>query len=68
MKFEEKNMFDLLRKMNTNKAAGPDGTQSKLIKMCAKGLAKPLSLLFNKSFETGLIPKKMENCQCCANI
>ena len=43
--------------MNTNKAAGPDGFQSKLIKMCAKGLAKPLSLIFNKSFETGLIPK-----------
>ena len=44
--------------MNTNKAAGPDGFQSKLIKMCAKGLAKPLSLLFNKSFKTGVIPKK----------
>ena len=26
--------------------------------MCAKGLANPLIILFNKSFETGVIPKK----------
>ena len=59
MKFEEKDIFDLLRKMNANKTAGPNGFHlSKLIKMCAKGLAKPLSLLFNRSFETGSIPKK----------
>ena len=51
-------VFDLLRKMNANKAAGPDGIQSKLIKMCAKGLAKPLTIIFNKSFKTGFIPKK----------
>ena len=57
-KFDEKNVFDLLRKMNANKAAGPDGIQSKLIKMCAQGLAKPLTKLFNVSFKTGKIPKK----------
>ena len=44
-KLDEKNVFDLIRKMNANKAAGPDGIQSKLIKMCAKGLAKPLTKL-----------------------
>ena len=31
-KFDEKMIFDFLRKMNANKAAGPDGLQSKLIK------------------------------------
>ena len=67
VKFEEKDIFDLLRKMNTNKASGPDGFQSKLIKMCAKGLVKPLSLLFNKSFETGLNPKN-GNVKCCSNL
>ena len=32
-KFDEKKVFDLLRKMNCNKAAGPDGIHSKLMKM-----------------------------------
>ena len=36
--FNEKNVFDLLRKMNANKAAGPDGIQSKLIKCALKVL------------------------------
>jgi len=58
IQFHEMKVFDLLRKMNANKAAGPDGIQSKLIKMCAKGLAKPLTIIFNKSFKTGFIPKK----------
>ena len=57
MKFDENVVFGLLRKMNANKAAGPDGIQSRLIKLCAKGLAKPLTILFNKFFETGKIPK-----------
>ena len=43
-KFDEKKLFDLFRKMNSNKAAGPDGIHSKLMKMCAKGLA----IIFNK--------------------
>ena len=57
MQFKEKDVFDLLIKMNTNIAASPDGFLSKLIKICTKGLAQSLSLLFNKSFETGVIPK-----------
>ena len=57
-KFEENRVFDLLRKMNANKAAGPDGLQSKLLKACAKGLAKPLSVLFHSCFKTGVIPNK----------
>ena len=55
--FDEKKVFDLLRKINANKAAGPDGMQSKLIKICAKGLSKPLTILYNKSFQSGIIRK-----------
>ena len=54
--FDESKIFDLLRKMNANKAAGPDGIQSKVIKCCARGLAKPLTFLFNKIFKSGKIP------------
>ena len=56
--FHELDVFDLLRKMNANKAAGPDGIQSKIMKFCAKGLAKPLTIIFNKCFLSGALPKK----------
>ena len=56
--FDEKSIFDLLRKINANKAAGPDGLQNKMLKSCAKGLAKPLSLIFQTCFKTGCIPNK----------
>ena len=57
-KFEENKISGLLRNMNANKAAGPDGLQSKLLKSCAKGLAKPLSILFNKCYTMGKLPNK----------
>ena len=56
-KFEESTVFDFLRKINANKAAGPDGRQAKLMKYCARGLAKPLSKLYTKIFKSGSIPK-----------
>ena len=54
--FEENTIFDLLRKINANKAAGPDGIHGKLLKFCASGIAKPLCILFNRCFKTGVIP------------
>ena len=57
LKIEEKSVFDLLRKLNTNKAAGPDGHQAKLLKYCASGLASPLSKLYTNFFKSGSIPK-----------
>ena len=60
IEFKEKDTLDLLRKISTNKVAGSDGFQSKLMKMCAKGLVRPLSLLSHKPFETGVVPKKWE--------
>ena len=54
--FETSKIFKLLRNMNTNKAAGPDNLQSKLLKSCSSGLAKPLSVLFNKFFKSGKLP------------
>ena len=56
LKFEEDDIFNLLRKMNANKAAGPDGIHGKILKNCASSLAKPISLLFTTSYNTGCIP------------
>ena len=49
-------IYDLLKKINSNKASGPDGIHGKILKHCAYNLSVPLSLLFNLSFATGSLP------------
>lgn len=45
-----------LLKLNVNKAHGPDGIPPRVLKELATELAEPLSLLFNKSIQNGIIP------------
>ena len=47
----------LLKKVIPDKAAGPDGIKGHILKNCASSLALPLSILFNKSYHTGQLPK-----------
>ena len=56
LKFSRQDVFLILRNINSNKAAGPDGIHGKVLKNCAGSLAYPLSVLFNLSFSTGCIP------------
>ena len=55
--FNESDIYNLARKLNANKAAGPDKIHRKILKICAKGLAKPLSIIYNRCFHEGKIPK-----------
>ena len=58
IQFEELNVRNLLKNMNGNKAAGPDGIQSKIMKSCSVGLAKPLTIIFNACFSSAILPNK----------
>ena len=53
-----------LNNLNTQKSVGPDKVHPKVLKKCAKSLSFPLSLIFEKSFVTGSIPKLWS----CANV
>jgi hypothetical protein len=53
-----------LNNLNTQKSVGPDKVHPKVLKECAKSLSFPLSLIFEKSFVTGSIPKLWS----CANV
>ena len=55
LKFSSDDVFSILKSINSNKALGPEGIHGKAVKNCARGLAYPLSVLFNLSFVTGLI-------------
>ena len=56
LKFYSADVFTILKSINSNKAPGPDGIHGKILKNCARSLAYPLTILFNLSFVTGLIP------------
>ena len=42
--------------LNSNKAQGPDGIHGMVLKKCAFSIAYPLSLIYNTSYKTGIIP------------
>ena len=46
-----------LQELNPNKAKGPDKISPRILKELSKELAKPLCVLFNKTLETGMLPK-----------
>ena len=49
-------MEKALHNLNSNKSPGPDNLHPKFLKLSAKSLAKPFTLLFNKTLTFGCIP------------
>ena len=45
-----------LENVKPNKSSGYDGINTKIIKLSAKEISKPLSHIFNLTFTTGIIP------------
>lgn len=46
----------ILKKLDSTKATGVDGIPTRILKICAKELAKPLKMLFNLSIQQGYMP------------
>ena len=42
--------------LNCNKSQGPDGIPARVLKELSKELALPISIIFNKSIESGVLP------------
>ena len=55
--FPASEIYKLLMKVKPNKAPGPDGISGHILKHCAPSLSRPLSIIFNKSFSTGILPE-----------
>ena len=47
-------------RLGSAKSAGPDNVTPRLLKLCAKQLAKVFTIIFNLSFKTQLIPEIWE--------
>ncbi|XP_052751505.1 uncharacterized protein LOC128200839 [Galleria mellonella] len=52
--FTERDVMNVIRKINSNKGCGPDGIPPLFIKKCALNLVKPLAVIFNISIKTGV--------------
>ncbi|VDL88131.1 unnamed protein product [Schistocephalus solidus] len=56
MLFREEAVFEELKGRKACKSSGPDEIPAKLLLKLARELAKPLSFLCQKSFNTGILP------------
>ena len=61
-----KSIRDKLINLNPNKAQGPDYIPSRVLKELANELAIPLSILFNKSLESGTLPTNWKSAEVTA--
>ena len=56
VKFDVESVKELLHNLNPNKAAGPDGVETRLLKECAEEMAPVMCQLFRKSLDEGEVP------------
>ena len=59
---DEKGVLNLLKGMNVNKAAGPDGIPNKILKACAEEVAPALTIIFQESLNIGQLPSEKSQC------
>ena len=59
--FSRENIKNAIKDLKNGSAPGPDGVPTILLKECAEQLSEPISLLWNKSLETGKIPAKLKS-------
>jgi hypothetical protein len=53
----KEDVLKILKGLDVGKAMGPDGISNRLLKETSAAISEPLSILFNKSFTTGKVPK-----------
>ena len=46
--------LDITKRLNVNKAHGPDNVSGGMIELCEDGIALPLSINFNNIINTGI--------------
>ena len=66
LRVTSKAVKDKLNNLNPNKAQGPDNIPPRVLKELSEELSVPLSLLFNKTLETGILPQDWKSAEVTA--
>lgn len=56
--FSVSNILTEIQKLDSTKSIGPDGVRLRVLKECAPVFAHILSIIFTKSYSTGIVPDK----------
>ncbi|MCG8430678.1 MAG: hypothetical protein MJA29_05870, partial [Candidatus Omnitrophica bacterium] len=57
VEISEEIVLKSLKKLPSKSSSGPDNIPSIFLRNTAKAIVHPLTIIFNKSFETGIVPK-----------
>ena len=57
IKIDPKGLENLLKKIQSHKAQGPDNIPNRVLNQCAESLAPIITTIFQKSFDSGELPK-----------
>lgn len=61
LSFTETDIMDAINEIRNNAASGPDGVPPTVLKNCREALAKPIFLIWEESFKTGVVPRCYKN-------
>ena len=66
IKVTAEGVLKLLQKLNTNKATGPDMLPARIMKELAAEISPLLAIIYQKSLDTGTIPKNWKTANVTA--
>jgi len=58
-------MLNKLLKLQEDEAQGPDDIHPAVLRNCAEAVSKPLSMIYNKSLEEGVLPDDWKAATVC---
>ena len=61
-------VFNKLKNLKSCKSAGPDGLHPRVLREAAAQLCIPLTILFKRSLNEGLLPEDWKESQCDSNF
>ena len=64
IKINPKQISDIIKNLNVNKAHGPNEISGRMIEICGENITLPLSIIFNNIIKTGIFPDLWK----CANV
>ena len=65
VKFENKDIINIIRSLNVSKAHGHDNISIRMLKICDSAIVEPLSILFNNCLNQSIFPDIWKRSNIC---